>query len=166
MVELEKRLYRTRTDRWILGVCGGLGKYFAVDPVIIRILAILLAFTGIGLVAYILLAILVPVEGSIHVDTEGVVQENARDIEQTAQKICKDFKEAFSDRHEVKTDTATPEQPPVPNRMPLVLALVLIVIGLTILFSVLDIWQFFYGIILGVILIVVGVLIIIGLRRR
>ncbi len=37
IVDLEKRLYRSRTDRQITGLCGGLGEYFGVDPTIIRI---------------------------------------------------------------------------------------------------------------------------------
>ena len=37
-----KRLYRSRTNRIICGVCGGVGEYFGVDPTIIRLLLILL----------------------------------------------------------------------------------------------------------------------------
>ncbi len=42
-----KRLYRSRTDRKIAGVCGGLAEYMEVDPTIVRLIAILiLIFTG------------------------------------------------------------------------------------------------------------------------
>ena len=58
-----KRLYRTRDERMISGVCGGIAKYFNVDPTLIRLLFVLFAFAGgPGLIAYIVLAIIVPEE--------------------------------------------------------------------------------------------------------
>jgi phage shock protein C len=61
---MEKRLYRSRSERVIGGVCGGLGDYFAVDPTLVRIAAVLLALAnGVGVVAYIILWIIVPEEG-------------------------------------------------------------------------------------------------------
>ena len=48
-----KRLERSRADRVIGGVCGGLGDYFDVDPVIFRIAFVVLAFVGgAGLLLY------------------------------------------------------------------------------------------------------------------
>jgi phage shock protein C len=58
-----KRLYRSRDERMISGVCGGIGKYFNVDPTLIRLLFVLFALAGgPGLIAYIILAIIVPEE--------------------------------------------------------------------------------------------------------
>ena len=58
-----KRLYRARDERMIAGVCGGIAKYFNVDPTLIRLLFVILAFAGTsGLLAYIVLAIIVPEE--------------------------------------------------------------------------------------------------------
>ncbi|MDD1678518.1 MAG: PspC domain-containing protein [Methanomicrobiales archaeon] len=57
-----KILYRSRRDRIIAGVCGGLGEYFAVDPNIIRIIWLLFGLTGTGIVAYILAWIIIPEE--------------------------------------------------------------------------------------------------------
>ncbi|PXV88347.1 phage shock protein C (PspC) family protein [Lachnotalea glycerini] len=57
-----KKLYRSRTNRLICGVCGGLGEYMNVDPTIIRLLLALLCFTGTGIVAYIIAAIIIPDE--------------------------------------------------------------------------------------------------------
>lgn len=55
-----KRFYRSREDRWKAGVCGGLGEYFNIDPILIRIAFILVSFGyGIGIIAYIVLAFLV-----------------------------------------------------------------------------------------------------------
>ena len=58
-----KRLYRSKTDRVIWGVCGGLAKYFGIDPVIPRVIAVVSLFCGFaGGLAYIILRIVVPVE--------------------------------------------------------------------------------------------------------
>ncbi len=57
-----KRLYRSRTNSMIAGVCGGLGDYFDVDPTWVRLLFILFFFLGVGILAlvYIILWIIVP----------------------------------------------------------------------------------------------------------
>jgi phage shock protein PspC (stress-responsive transcriptional regulator) len=55
-----KRFYRSREDKWIAGVCGGLGEYFNIDPILIRILFIVACFGyGIGFIAYIVMAVFV-----------------------------------------------------------------------------------------------------------
>lgn len=59
----ERRLYRSRDDRVIAGVCGGLGEYLKVDPVLVRIAAIVLVFAGgAGLVLYLVGWIAIPEE--------------------------------------------------------------------------------------------------------
>lgn len=55
-----KRLYRSEKDKVIGGVCGGLANYFGVDVVIWRILFLILFFTGVGILPYIILWIAVP----------------------------------------------------------------------------------------------------------
>jgi phage shock protein C len=58
-----KRLYRSRTDRYIGGVCGGLGEYLSIDPTIIRIIYILFALTGgSGIFIYLILLLVIPEE--------------------------------------------------------------------------------------------------------
>ena len=58
-----KKLYRSRTDRKIWGVCGGLAKYFNMDPTIVRIIGVASLFVGtLGFWAYIITAIVVPLE--------------------------------------------------------------------------------------------------------
>jgi phage shock protein C len=62
-----KRLYRSRMEKKVLGVCGGLGEYFAIDPVLIRILFVVAALGSFGvmLLVYIILAIVVPVRPAV-----------------------------------------------------------------------------------------------------
>jgi phage shock protein C len=56
-----KRLFKSRTNKIIAGVCGGLAEYFDVDPVIMRVLFVLLAFFGgSGFVLYVACAIIMP----------------------------------------------------------------------------------------------------------
>lgn len=58
-----RKLYRTRDNRVIAGVCGGIGQYLGVDPTVVRLATILLALlSGIGLVLYIAAWLLVPEE--------------------------------------------------------------------------------------------------------
>jgi phage shock protein C len=56
-----KRLYRSSENRVLGGVCGGLGEYFNIDPVIIRLLFILFSFAyGIGILAYLIAWMIIP----------------------------------------------------------------------------------------------------------
>ena len=57
-----KRLYKSRTNRVLCGVCGGIGEYFGIDPTIVRLLCVLLGCTGTGLILYIIAAIIMPEE--------------------------------------------------------------------------------------------------------
>ena len=61
---MTKRLYRSRKERMVAGVCGGLAEYFDVDPTIIRLLVVALSILagGSGVVIYIVMAIVVPEE--------------------------------------------------------------------------------------------------------
>lgn len=58
-----KRLYKSRKDKKLCGVCGGLAEYLMCDPTLIRLATVLLALCfGGGLFAYIVAAIVVPYE--------------------------------------------------------------------------------------------------------
>ncbi|MHB1134930.1 MAG: PspC domain-containing protein [Chloroflexota bacterium] len=61
-----KRLYRSRNDRMIAGVAGGLAAYFGVDPVVVRLLWVLLLLPGgiPGLVPYIICWVVIPDEAT------------------------------------------------------------------------------------------------------
>ncbi len=60
---MAKKLYRSKSDRKLWGVCGGLGNYLGVDPTIIRVVAIASILVGtLGIWIYIIMAIVVPTE--------------------------------------------------------------------------------------------------------
>ncbi len=59
-----KRLYRSRKDRMIAGVCGGLAEYFGMDPTWMRLIFILLVLMGgSALLVYMIMWLIVPLEG-------------------------------------------------------------------------------------------------------
>ena len=62
-----KRLYRSKTERILSGVCGGIGVYLDVDPIIIRIVWVILTCLslGIGIIAYIVCWIIIPEEQGV-----------------------------------------------------------------------------------------------------
>jgi len=62
-MEQSKRLYRSRYDSVIAGVAGGIARHFNIDPIIIRVLFVVLAFAGAGgIIVYIILWIAVPLD--------------------------------------------------------------------------------------------------------
>lgn len=59
-----KKLYRSRKNRMIAGVAGGLGEYFDIDPVLFRVVFVATAlFSGSGLILYLILMFIIPDEG-------------------------------------------------------------------------------------------------------
>ncbi len=60
---MERRLYRSRKNRIVAGVAGGIGEYFDMDPVFIRVVFVLATLAGAwGLLAYVILWVVVPKE--------------------------------------------------------------------------------------------------------
>ena len=58
---MEKKIYRSQKNKVIGGVCGGIGEYFDIDPVLIRLIFIILFFSfGIGFLGYIIAWIIIP----------------------------------------------------------------------------------------------------------
>ena len=58
----KKKLYRSKNAKMLCGVCGGIAEYFDMDPTIVRLIAAGLAlFAGGGVVAYVLAALIIPV---------------------------------------------------------------------------------------------------------
>ena len=59
-----KKLYRSRSDKMVAGVCGGLGHYLSLDPTLLRLIFALMVVFGVGsgLLIYLVLMIVVPLE--------------------------------------------------------------------------------------------------------
>jgi len=87
-----KRLYRSRKDKIIAGVCGGMGEYFNIDPVWIRIIFILLTILqGVGLLVYIIAWILMPINPVQNATSDTLAE---RTVNRIAKKIQSKHKEA------------------------------------------------------------------------
>ena len=56
-----KKLYRSRSNKILGGVCGGIGEYLDIDPTIIRILWAVFGLSGFGILAYFLSWLIIPV---------------------------------------------------------------------------------------------------------
>jgi phage shock protein C len=97
---MNKRLYRSKKDKIIGGVCAGIAEYLNIDPAIVRILfALALITEGFGLMLYIILWIVIPEEESIDKDSKEVVEENLEEIKENVVEVTKGL------RKEVKSDT-------------------------------------------------------------
>jgi phage shock protein C len=85
---MEKKLYRSRSDRMIGGVCGGLGEYLNTDPVWIRLLFVVMLFaTGFGFWAYLILWIIVPDEKAVGKAPGETVQANVQEMAERAREF-------------------------------------------------------------------------------
>ena len=83
-----KRLLRSRNDRIVAGVAGGIAAMFGIDPLFVRIAFVALAlFNGFGLVVYLALWLLVPNEDSPAIDAREQVRENVGEIQTAAESL-------------------------------------------------------------------------------
>ena len=58
---MEKKLYKSNTDKKLAGVCGGLAEYLGIDSTIVRLILVLaVLFAGVGVLAYIIAALVMP----------------------------------------------------------------------------------------------------------
>ena len=162
-----KRLYRSRSDRILWGVCGGLAKYFAIDPTIIRVIFVLtIFFSGFGILVYIILAIVVPQENSETKEPSETIRENVEEMKETAEAIGKELK-ATVEEQEKPAATGTAQ------RSVTILGIIIIVVGVLLLLSnVMSSvfwwfrWNYFWPIFWPLLLITIGVLIIVSRRKQ
>jgi len=158
---MEKRLYRSRSDRMIWGVCGGLAKYFDIDPTLVRIIFVLLALAnGVGILAYIILAIVVPLEGSKASEPRETIKENMDEIKETAGELGNEIRSTFAGG-----DTSEDTQKTRQRRN--MLGIILVVLGVLFLMGTLNLfWWFRWGYLWPIIPIAAGLIIIFGNRRK
>lgn len=87
-----KRLFRSKTDSVIAGVCGGLGKYFDIDPVLFRLLFVVITLAGgSGIVIYIIMALVIPSEDSVSQPLEQTLKQNAEDLKNRAESLAQNM---------------------------------------------------------------------------
>ena len=145
----------------IWGVCGGLAEYFNIDPTIVRIIAVLLLLArGVGAIAYIILAIVVPEEKSQASTPK--VKENVAEITQTAREFGREVQATFAQEEKNPvTDNSTRKRPHV------IIGLIIIAVGILILLSNINmLWWLNWGLVWAILVIIVGLLIIFSARRK
>jgi phage shock protein C len=126
-----KMLHRSSTNRIVFGVCGGLGEYFDVDPVLFRIIFLLLIFgAGTGVIIYLLMALLIPS------DAQPAPVDGKVDPEDIKKRI-----------HELAAELRSLKKSKTGKRrgvVRLILGLVILAIGFGMLSQVLNIFPGFY----------------------
>ena len=156
---MPKRLYRSRAERMIGGVCGGLAEYFDVDPVLIRVIFVAITLGGgFGVIAYIILWIVVP--------QEDIVLSNAPGSESYSEKKSGDAagvaeEENVSEGAEVREKVSEKR---IRERNVILAAILIIIGGLWFLDNLIP--PFDFDIYFPILLIVVGILIFIYSNKR
>lgn len=88
-----RRLTRSRTDRMISGVCGGLGAYFGADPVLFRVAFVVLALAGGGgIVLYLLLTLVVPSVDAPETGPRETAQRGVDDLGARTREVTDDLR--------------------------------------------------------------------------
>ncbi len=110
-----KRLYRSSDQKMFLGVCGGLGEYFDIDPTIVRLIfvvATLLAGTSIAV--YVVLALIMPSEASLEADPRTAAQNTINEASDEIRKGVDLVVSRFNDMTGRGGSTASEATPPTP----------------------------------------------------
>ena len=87
MAEGRKKLYRSRDDRWLVGVCGGIGDNFDIDSTVVRVIFVLASFIlGGGLWIYLILWIIMPLNPDefLTVEQSAEVEEPPVEVEESS----------------------------------------------------------------------------------
>lgn len=84
----QHRLYRSSDNKVIAGVAGGLGEYLNIDPVVIRIIFVILTiFSGSGILLYLVMWIIMPDKKHLNTKTAEVMHANVKEAVRKAKKI-------------------------------------------------------------------------------
>jgi phage shock protein C len=149
----QKRLYRSKKNEVIAGVCGGIGEYFDVDPTIIRIIFIILTiWGGVGVILYIIGMLVIPYQGQEAKESRDEAKEKIKEAGKKVEAVASDI------RDELKSKKGHPDGG-------IYLGLIIILLGVMFLlrrwFSWFDfeyLWPLF--------LILIGILIITSGKRK
>jgi phage shock protein PspC (stress-responsive transcriptional regulator) len=156
---MPRKLHRSQKDRLLLGVCGGLAEYFEMDVTLMRVISVLimLATGGAGIVAYFVLAFLMPREDQTAAPTSGeAIRKNVEELRDTAQDIATGLKEGLN-----------PEPRKPFRREAFIAGIVLIVLGIIFLLATFGVWSWLsWGRLWPLLLVFVGVLIMLAIFRR
>jgi phage shock protein PspC (stress-responsive transcriptional regulator) len=142
---MQGKLYRSRRNRMLFGVCGGLAEHFNVDPALVRLIAVLLALTnGVGIVVYLILALVMPLGTADAAGARQITREREEEVTEAVDHTGK-----------------------VRRRNRGILGIVLIVVGvLSLLASLNFLWWLRWVYLWPLALIAIGLIIILLTRRK
>jgi len=151
---MARKLYRSRADSMIGGVCGGLAEYFDIDPAIVRLAAVLLVFAGgAAIIAYIIAWIIIPQkpfaleEGAQTEDEEERVSSPA---EERLGKVTEKIDEKLEALHRDE-----------PGKGKLWVGVFLLVLGIIFLLNNIYIWSWFnFDRLWPIALIIIGIVVL------
>lgn len=155
---MTKRLYRSRQNRMLSGVSGGLAEYFEIDPVIVRALFIITTLGwGTGVLAYIILWIIVPQKPIIFEEKKNPTDSEKVNYDTASQD------EDFYDKYKNQEDISNFEQRD--SNIKYLFGAILIVIGILLLFNKM-IPSFNFEYLWPVALIIFGILILMKTLKK
>jgi phage shock protein C len=97
---MKTKLYRSRTDSMLGGVCGGLGQYLGIDPILIRLFLVLLTIGGgSGVLIYLVLWIVIPLEGEGAGAITTTLSTGADEMAARAQQLSSELGSAVRSPH-------------------------------------------------------------------
>jgi phage shock protein C len=170
---MERRLYRSRHNRILFGVCGGLGEYLKIDPVLLRIAAILLLIPGVfpAVVAYLIMTLIIPLEGSKAETPRDTMRENISEVKDTTSSLGEDVRTSFEKKEaQPISDEASQTGGPFiksktdANRSLYILGIIIIAIG--IFFLLMNIFDWFWRYFWPTLLIFAGAIVIYLVTRK
>jgi phage shock protein C len=145
-----RRLFRSRSDRVIGGVCGGLAAYLNVDPMLIRLAAVALVFlNGVGVVAYLVMWIVVPDEEAQSLSREANLRANLNDIGAQTRRMGESLRASLSN-----------------GERSTVIGVILVLLGIVFLADQFFVDLIHSGLFWAILLIVVGVVVLVTYTRR
>jgi phage shock protein C len=155
------RLHRSSKDSMLCGVAGGMAEYFDIDVALMRVAWVLfvLATGGTALLAYIILAVILPKDESRTAEPSGVIRENLESLpDDTAIEIPNEI-----------TGTTAAENGERKARRRNLLALVLIIVGFLVLLGNLDffdfLWWWRWDLLWPLVIIAIGVALLVSRAR-
>jgi len=168
-MEKQRRLYRSEKERLLGGVCGGLAEYFKTDPVLVRVIFVLLTFLLgglLGLVAYIVLWIIVPRASSPDLSAKEAVKDNIEELKETATEAGKKVKEHIDEIKGNPTEAGKEGRKTAGRGLAYFLGIVLIALGVILFLANFGLsWWLGFANAWPVVFIILGVLLLVYTRR-
>lgn len=113
-----KRLTRSESERMLAGICGGIARYFGLDPTLVRIGFVLFALlAGSGILAYIILWLVIPTESRVGSPPQDAPRDGYQEMRDGVERGATQVRGAYDrwkggSRSTPPSDTSPPATPP------------------------------------------------------